>query len=166
MSSFKITIPYTPKPKCSVRLSRRSKGWYNPDSRGMLTTREYVTTHGNIEKPLRGPLLVVVHFRLPIPVSFKGPRRRRLHLLPHAKRPDGDNLEKFLNDSLSGVAWEDDAQISWLLRSKSITASKIGSTTIFAKEIHAGKVDYKEIMLDLLENIDQKEENRQNEDTN
>lgn len=159
MSSFKITIPYTPKPKCSVRLSRRNKGWYNPNSRGMLTTREYVTTHSSIDALLKGPLIVIVHFRMPIPESFKGPRRQRLHLLPHAKRPDGDNLEKFLNDCLTGVVWEDDAQIAWLLRTKSVTANKIGSTTIFAKEISTNTVDYNEILCSIREHIDQEEEN-------
>jgi Holliday junction resolvase RusA-like endonuclease len=126
----------------------------------MLTTREYVTTHVNIEGPLlQGPLLVIVHFRLPIPESFKGPKRQRFHLLPHAKRPDGDNLEKFLNDALTGVLWQDDAQIAWLLRSKSLTASKIGSTTIFAKEIPAGRVDYVDVLSSISEHLNQEEGN-------
>lgn len=68
-------------------------------------------------------------------------------------RPDGDNLEKFLNDACNGLLWGDDSQICWLLRSKSITADKEGMTTIFVKEIPNAKPDYAELLKDIAEHI-------------
>lgn len=69
------------------------------------------------------------------------------------KRPDGDNLEKYLNDSLNGLLWFDDSQIVWHVRSKLITSEKNGSTTIFVSELPTGKTDYPELMKIISENI-------------
>jgi hypothetical protein len=63
------------------------------------------------------------------------------------------NLEKFLNDSLNGLLWDDDARIAWLVRSKSITSDKEGSTTVFAKEIPPQIPSYDEIVADIIDNI-------------
>lgn len=153
MSTYKITIPYTPKPKASIRLGKQS--YYNPSARGMLQTREYVK---NILKNktyplLSGPLLVIVHYRLPAPLSLSAKKRAQQNFLPHVKKPDGDNLEKFLNDALNGIIWTDDSNIAWLVRSKSITANKTGSTTIFVREIPFGEPDYSAIIDDIREHI-------------
>jgi Holliday junction resolvase RusA-like endonuclease len=39
------------------------------------------------------------------------PKRLGTGRLPHAKRPDGDNLLKSLTDALKGICWRDDAQL-------------------------------------------------------
>lgn len=152
MSSCKVTIPYTPKAKSSVRLGKYSH--YNPSARGMLKTREFVKSQLKGKYPLlSGPLLVIVHYRMPAPLSLPGKKRREQHLLPHVKRPDGDNLEKFLNDSLNGVIWDDDARIAWLVRSKSISEAKEGETIVFAREIDNAPPDYESIMEDITNHI-------------
>lgn len=51
------------------------------------------------------------------------------------KKPDADNLEKFLNDSLKGLIWKDDAQISWLLRSKTYVDDPVGSVYLKVIEL-------------------------------
>ncbi len=133
---------------------------YNPSAKGMLRTREYVRDClSEYELPLMtGPLLVIAHYKFPAPNSQPERIRKRLHLHPHAKRPDGDNLEKFLNDALKGIIWDDDAKISWLLRTKSLTTDKEGSTTIFVRELEPTEPDYPLIITDILENIELKDE--------
>lgn len=122
----------------------------------MLKTREYVREAlKDIDFTiLRGPLLVVVHYRLPAPLSFPQHKRRKQHLFPHAKRPDGDNLDKFLNDSLSGLIWVDDAQISWMVRSKSLTHAKEGETVIFVRELNNALPNYEVILSEINQHIE------------
>ena len=128
---------------------------YNPSARGMHLVAEHVRQHFK-DRPqplLKGPLLVIVHFVLPAPISQPETRRRKQNLLPHMKRPDGDNLEKYLNDALSGVVWNDDAQITWILRSKTITSEKQGYTIFYAEEIGIDEPNYDELLLSIRENI-------------
>jgi len=153
MSTFKITIPFTPKAKGSVRTGKY--GHYNPSCRGMSQTREYVKKQLS-EKNLplmTGPLLAIVHYKIPVPLSLPGRKRRQQNYLPHVKKPDGDNLEKFLNDSLNGVVWDDDARIAWLVRSKSKTDAKEGETVVFVREIDDSVPDYELIISDICEHI-------------
>jgi hypothetical protein len=62
-------------------------------------------------------------------------------------------LEKFLNDSLTGIVWQDDAQIVWILRSKSITSNKSGYTIFYAQEIDDQEPKYNELIQAIKENI-------------
>lgn len=137
------------------------KGWYNPSMRGMVQTRQFVKdTFSHMEFPiLSGPLLVIVHFRMTAPHSLKNWKRKAQHMTPHAKKPDGDNLEKFLNDSLNGILWKDDANIAILLRTKTITCAPEGETIIFAREIDPKKLDFDLITKDIIENMKFGEEN-------
>ena len=85
--------------------------------------------------------------------KYKGEDRKRFHHTPHAARPDGDNLEKFLNDALSGVVWKDDAQISWILRSKTNTEAEEGYTVLYVRELSDTFTDYRAILEDIEEEI-------------
>lgn len=58
-------------------------------------------------KPLAGPLRVDLVFFLPRPASLHGDRSR---VWPGV-RPDRDNYEKLVFDSLNGMFWTDDGQI-------------------------------------------------------
>ena len=66
--------------------------------------------------------------------------------MPHAQRPDADNLEKFLNDALNGIVWNDDCQIIWLVRSKTKTSAREGHTYLYAAELANSPPDYDKIM--------------------
>lgn len=151
MSSCKVMIPYTPKPKASIRMSRGKA--YNPSGRGMKLIATHVRKKLKGMPLLKGPLLVIVHFVLPAPLSHTEKRRALQNKKPHIKRPDGDNLEKFLNDSLTGIVWQDDAQIVWILRSKSITSNKSGYTIFYAQEIDDQEPKYNELIQAIKENI-------------
>lgn len=69
------------------------------------------------------------------------------------KKPDGDNLEKYLNDCFTGLLWKDDAQIAWMVRSKSWTESKEGETYIFLRELPVGPQPYDLILTDICEHL-------------
>lgn len=155
MSCYKIRIPYTPKAKASVRTGRY--GHYNPSCKGMLKTREfvrkYLKEHITSKTLLNGPLLVIVHYRIPSPRSLSGRKRQLQNFLPHIKRPDGDNLEKYLNDALNGIVWDDDSRIAWLVRSKSLCYETEGETVIFVRELNNETPNYDLIMSDIIEHI-------------
>lgn len=122
----------------------------------MLQTKEYVRSCiPKQDFPLfKGPLLVICHFQIPSPKHVLKRRRQFLNHFPHTKRPDGDNLEKFLNDALNGIVWSDDSHIAWLLRSKSITADMTGGTTIVVMELPEAKPDYQVIVDALIDHIE------------
>ena len=72
-------------------------------------------------------------------------------MLPHTQRPDGDNLEKFVNDALRGLIWADDSQIVWLLRSKTYTADAKGCTVLHVRELLPTYPDYNLIIDEIIE---------------
>ena len=65
------------------------------------------------EDPLKCPVIMDVIFYMPIPKSESGIKKRQMAngIIYHMKRPDIDNLQKFLFDTLSGIIFEDDSQI-------------------------------------------------------
>jgi len=153
MSTCKVSIPVTPKPKQSIRLGNGHA--YNPSARGMEVTRKLVKKAlGPLKYPLfSGPLSVIVKFFLPAPHSLKEYKRQAMDRYPHIKRPDGDNLEKYLNDALTGVLWTDDARIFAITRLKEYTSDKNGRTEIFVREHCHGEIDYQRILDDIIENL-------------
>jgi len=111
----------------------------------MKATREIAIEQMQDKDPFEGPLLVIAHFKIPAALSLPNWKRVRMHTKQHMKKPDADNLEKFLNDSFNSVVWKDDAQVSWLIRNKSITHDKIGSTDVHIISIPDEHMTYKEI---------------------
>ena len=152
MSSYTVTIPITPKPKGVWSLGKY--GTYNPSARGQKQTLEHVKKQLGDISSLKGPLLVIVHYQLPAPQSLSMGKRKKLHLLPHPKRPDGDNLEKFLNDALNGYLWEDDARIAFLFRTKTYTYKPEGRTTLFVRELPFEVPDYQQILSDITQHLE------------
>lgn len=153
MSSLKLVIPFTPKPKKSVGLNSAQRIWYNPQSKEAKKVVAYLKKV--FPGPfLRGPLLVVAHHLLPLPVHVRCRMRRESHLRPHIARPDGDNLEKHLNDCFNGIVWEDDSQIVWMLRSKSWSKYKTGATLIYITELDEEAPDYAVILEHISQNLE------------
>jgi Holliday junction resolvase RusA-like endonuclease len=152
MSAYKIVIPFTPKPKKSVSLNTKKGMWYNPGTKQAGKIKEHL--RNNFAGPmLTGPLLVIEHHLIPVASYEKPYKRRAMHLLPNIKRPDGDNMEKFLSDACNGILWDDDAKIVWMLRSKSWTMFEEGATILFFKEIPYTTPDYDSLLTDIEENI-------------
>src|SRR5437868_3027129 len=154
MSSYRIIIPWTPKPKVSARF--QGKKVYNPSAKGMSKLSQLVreSLPLDLEGPLlSGPLFAIVHFRFPLQTYVRDRRREVMDTTPHYVPPDGDNLEKFLNDSLNKVLFKDDACICWMLRSKSWTREREGSTILTIYEIGTGKPNYDDLMRIIEETI-------------
>lgn len=59
------------------------------------------------------PLRMKIRFYMPIPKAVKGVRRIEFtnNMIHHTKRPDLDNLQKFILDCLTGIVYKDDSQI-------------------------------------------------------
>ncbi len=63
--------------------------------------------------PLQGPLYLSLTFIMPRPKGMYW-KTKPMPRVPHASRPDCDNLAKSTLDALKGLLWIDDAQISRL----------------------------------------------------
>jgi Holliday junction resolvase RusA-like endonuclease len=67
--------------------------------------------------PVRG---LFCRFFMPIPASASKKQRALMEgcAVPHTKKPDLDNLIKFVKDCANGILWDDDSQVT------AITAAK------------------------------------------
>lgn len=81
------------------------------------------------EEALSMPIAVDLIFFMPIPKSTSGIKKRQMEngVIAHQKKPDLDNLTKFILDCLNDLVFKDDAQISEI-RAKKIYSSKPGTT--------------------------------------
>lgn len=72
--------------------------------------REYLSWQPySVDIPLR--VEVKAYFPIPTSKSKKWKEQAREGIIRPTVKPDNDNLLKLLNDSLNGLAWEDDRQI-------------------------------------------------------
>jgi len=64
-------------------------------------------------EPIIGPISLVIAAYMSIPASWpkKKKRQAREGEIRPTKKPDFDNLAKFVGDSLNGIFWQDDKQI-------------------------------------------------------
>ena len=75
---------------------------------------------------ITGAIMITLHFYFPRPKGHFGTGRNSDRLkasapVLHTKKPDIDNLEKFVLDSLNKVMWKDDSQVFSVVKSKSYT---------------------------------------------
>lgn len=80
------------------------------------------------EEPWEFPIALDIVFFMPIPKSSSGIKKRQMAngVIAHMKKPDLDNLQKFVLDCLNGLAFRDDSQISEI-RAKKIYSNKPGT---------------------------------------
>jgi len=69
------------------------------------------------ECPFEGPIETVMVFYMPRPKNHYGTGKnsgilKKIVDFFHWKKPDGDNLQKFVWDALNGIYWKDDSQIA------------------------------------------------------
>ncbi len=67
---------------------------------------------------MSGPLEIEISFFMPIAVTLSNKKRDALVGSHHYKRPDLDNLIKFVLDCANGVLFEDDAVIASIIAKK------------------------------------------------
>ena len=115
---IRLIIPGTPIAKARPRFYRRGKhvGTYNSqeteEGRFMLACQSQLINH----ELFTGPLWMTLCFYMPRPKAHYGSGKNADKLKPsapaeHIKKPDLDNLIKFVKDCLNGIAWVDDSQI-------------------------------------------------------
>ena len=80
------------------------------------------------EAPLTIPLAMDIIFHMPIPNSISSIKKRQMAngIISHIKKPDIDNLQKFLLDCCNKILYEDDSQIVEL-RAKKIYSNNPGT---------------------------------------
>lgn len=70
--------------------------------------------------PLEGAVSIEVKFFLPIPKAYTKKKRHLIELgvESHIKKPDVDNMLKFLGDCLKTIVFLDDAQVTEIVAQK------------------------------------------------
>lgn len=115
---IRLTIPGTPIAKARPKFFRRGDhvGTYKPKEQlaAEHVFKCHVSRHA-ITPILAGrPLRLKCWFFMPIPKSAtkKFHKQCDVERVPHVKKPDLDNLVKFVKDCLNGLAWHDDSQVA------------------------------------------------------
>lgn len=97
---------------------------YNPqetDAGKFMAQLDAALQRQNVNwKPLMGPVELDIVFAMPIPTTTS---MRKAGLMEegkirHTKKPDLDNLVKFVKDCGSGILWQNDSQIDRIKASK------------------------------------------------
>jgi len=83
--------------------------------------------------PVTGPLSLICLFHMQIPQSASKIRQAQLCGTPHDKRPDWDNLIKWIGDCGNDILWADDAQI-WCVQGWKVWSHQPQTTIYVAKQ--------------------------------
>lgn len=119
MKEINLTILGKPIAKQRPRFFRRGDyvGTYNnqetEEGRWIWEARNQLPydVHHN---PLTGPIILRATFIMPITKAFSKAKIQTITngvWIPHIKRPDLDNLIKWVKDCLNGWLWKDDSQV-------------------------------------------------------
>lgn len=93
------------------------------------------------DKPIASPVILDIEFYLKRPKSHYRTGKYSEMLKDsapkfHTKKPDLDNLIKFVKDSLNGIFWNDDSQVYCIIAYKNYADPESGPETIIKiKEI-------------------------------
>ena len=114
-----ITVPGKPIAKKRPRFFRRGKfvGTYNEQETEEGKFMLLINNQWNfppIDKGIKVELGCT--FYMPIPKSTSKKKRENLNY--HTKKPDLDNLVKFVKDCANGIIWHDDSQVAILTAGK------------------------------------------------
>jgi len=108
---IKITLPGEPISKDRPRFSKF--GTYDPQKPQKHACKfqilDQVHQYKNLPFPSDISIEIHMNFYFSIPKGLEN--LNSWGLLDHAKKPDYDNVEKFILDVLSGVVYEDDRQV-------------------------------------------------------
>lgn len=121
----------------TVRMGKFNKN-YDPSAGDKADFLSMVQQYAP-DSPILNAVLLEVTFKFPRPATHYGTGKNinKLKLSApehHLKRPDCDNLVKFIMDALSGVYWKNDSQIIKLDVYKTYT-ERTPKTIISIKEI-------------------------------
>ena len=111
-----FTVPGKPVGKARPRFTRAGHT-YTPEKTAeyeALVRSEYARQTQNFRFPDGVPVKVQIcaHYPIPASTSRKNTERMLTGEIAPIKKPDWDNIGKIICDSLNGVAYKDDAQIT------------------------------------------------------
>jgi Holliday junction resolvase RusA-like endonuclease len=120
MNELSLTIPGTPIAKKRPRFARRGKfvHAYNPqeseEGKFVCLMQNQAGSHNPI--PAGTAVFLKLYFYMPIPASFS---KKKIDAgLTHTKKPDLDNMIKFVKDCANGILWHDDSQVIYIEATK------------------------------------------------
>ena len=119
MNVLTINIPGAPIAKKRPRFARRGKfvTTYNDQQteEGKFICLMQTQLNGHKPIPAGTPIYLQAQFHMPFPASMSAKKRATAI---HTKKPDVDNMLKFLKDCANGVLWNDDSQVVWVCAQK------------------------------------------------
>lgn len=145
ISEFFFEVPFLPVPWSAPQ---RSGGrYYNPRHEEKEKSREYLKSFYTPFLVSSAPVSLELHFFLPIPKSLSEKKRREIlsKRIVHIKKPDVDNLTKFICDCMKGIFFKDDNQIFKLCAQKHYSENPRTEITL---NFHVPPFDINESLLD------------------
>lgn len=118
MDDFSLTV--YGEPQALKRHRHRNMGkfvqTYDPSKEDKENFLYKAITDNKPSKPIEKPIILHINFYMSRPKSHYGTGKNSNKLKPsapkyHIKKPDLDNLVKFVKDAFNGVYWKDDSQI-------------------------------------------------------
>lgn len=90
--------------------------FYNPQGKDEKYFRYHIKQQMLKKEPLEGPIFVHMVFYMPRPKGDYGTGKNSGILKAsaadyHIKKPDEDNLSKFVKDAMNGIVYRDDSQV-------------------------------------------------------
>ena len=109
---MKYILPGVPTALCRPRFSMITKRFYNKQKEKMESLKELLKEQHGDNPFFSGPLYLDAKFYFTVPLSWSDKRRRQHAYNYHLKKPDLDNLVKFISDLGNGILYNDDSCIS------------------------------------------------------
>jgi len=116
MKEILFEVPFAPTPQQRHRTS--GKRTYDPSAKDKADFLALVRHHAP-ESPVQGVIRVSIGFGFRRPKSHFGAGKnagvlKKTAAYEYIKKPDVDNLAKFVLDALNGVFFKDDCQVNFL----------------------------------------------------
>lgn len=112
---MQIIIEGKPIPKKRPRFAKRGKfvTTYSAQKKEEEATKDILKREYGDYYPIKGAVYCKLLFYMPIPKSTSKKNRAEIleGRIKHTKKPDLDNLVKYINDCMNGIVFVDDSQI-------------------------------------------------------
>ena len=141
----KITLTVYGTPQALKRHRHRSVGkfvqTYDPSSQDKENFLQKAVLDNKPDRPMEGAIELNAIFYMPRPKGHFGSGRNEGKLKSsapnyHTKKPDLDNMLKFIKDALNGIYWKDDSQIYRLGDTKKVYTSMAPRIEIVIEEVN------------------------------
>lgn len=114
---MKLTLNIEPKPQSRPRFTRQGRAYDGPKMKSWRNSCQLLIANQYMGQPmLEGALRARLRFYIKPPQYLSKVKKYHQALLdeiiPVDKKPDIDNYEKALYDSMSGIVFKDDGQIA------------------------------------------------------